>query len=87
MLPRLSGYLLYRIIKIGIDRKYFNLKCSSVLFIYVFIYLIRPHTSFTPGEDSRFDDKRADPLKFAIFWIFQVKPYFGYCDFKTYPFS
>ena len=24
------------------------------------------------GEDSRFDDKRSDPLQFAKFWIFQV---------------
>lgn len=24
------------------------------------------------GEDSRFDDKRSEPLRFAIFWIFQA---------------
>ena len=24
------------------------------------------------GEDSRFDDKRSEPLRFAVFWIFQA---------------
>ena len=24
------------------------------------------------GEDSRFDDKRSQPLRFALFWIFQA---------------
>ena len=24
------------------------------------------------GEDSRFDDKRSEPLRFAIFWIYQA---------------
>ncbi|XP_065670417.1 uncharacterized protein LOC100206053 [Hydra vulgaris] len=37
---RLTGYLFYRILKIG--------------------------------EDKRFDDKRQDPVKFAVFWILQA---------------
>ena len=28
------------------------------------------------GEDSRFDDKRSEPLRFAIFWIFQAVFFF-----------